>query len=217
LTAEVESLGGLSRDAAAAFTTKVQPLLVNKCGNAGCHGTAADNDFRLNMVRLGSANNRRAAESNLALVLNYVDIHEPHRSPLLEQVRKGHGGAPATLFGGSSGPAQLKVLTEWIESVAHERAAEEARLAKRTPLKKPPRTAVVETTSVEESTPSQAAVIPAVATNEAVPVPHVLASGTRPQNEPKSAAQKPIELPPKRRVDRFDPAAFNEQFGGSQR
>jgi hypothetical protein len=216
LTPEVESLGGLSREAASNFTTKIQPLLMNKCGNAACHGTEADNGFRLNMVRLGSANHRRSSELNLALVMKYVDMHEPHHSPLLENVRKGHGGAPATLFGGSSGPAQLKILSDWVQTVASERAAEEAKLAKRTPLKKAPKTAAVEVASAEKFEPSQAAVIPAVATREAVPVPHVLASATRPDDEAKSAAAKPIELPPKRRVDRFDPQEFNEKFGNTK-
>ncbi|HUQ69654.1 MAG TPA: hypothetical protein VM165_09030 [Planctomycetaceae bacterium] len=216
ISADVESLGGLSKETAATFTTRIQPLLMNKCGNAGCHGVETDNGFRLTPVRFSSPNHRRSAEMNLALVMKLIDTQEPHRSPLLETIRKGHGGAPATLFGGSQGTAQLRTLTDWVQTVAAERVAEEERLAKRTPLKKNSKTPTTsETASVPPKSLSPEPTIQQVSfTTESGPAPHLLASGTRPGDEPKLLA-KPGELAPKRRVDRFDPQAFNERFGNA--
>jgi hypothetical protein len=213
LTPEVESLGGLSKEAAATFTTRIQPLLMNKCGNASCHGTAAENEFRLHMVRIGSANHRRSAEANLALVMKYVDVHDPPRSPLLDKVRKGHGGTPVTLFGGSQGTAQLKLLSDWVDTVSSARVAEEQRLAKRTSLKNKPKPATVEPAVAAAAEDVQPTVQPAAFSTDAAPAPHLLVSGTNPAADPPP---KPIPVPAKRRVDQFAPAAFNEQFGSPQ-
>lgn len=216
LTPEVESLGGLSRETAATFTSKIQPLLMNKCGNAGCHGQSDDNGFRLTGVRFGSANHRRSAEMNLALVLSSIDIHNPNRSPLLQQIRGGHGGAPVTLFGGPQGTAQLKMLTDWVQAVAAERVAEEEKLAKRPPLKSQRGTRPSlpeEATAQPVSEASDQVVIPAGGATEPEQGSVIQLAGATSEPSPGPAEETPEAVAPRRRIDRFDPEEFNARFG----
>jgi hypothetical protein len=218
LTPEVESLGGLSKETAATFTSKIQPLLVNKCGNAGCHGQVDDNGFRLSHVRFGSANHRRLAEMNLALVMKSIDVHNPHNSQILQQIRGGHGGAPVTLFGGPQGAAQLKTLTDWVHAVSAERVAEEQRLAQRTPLK--PR-GVIQTAAAQSSAgydgagPAEPAAN-GVQTASFTTATDLPAPGLPPEPLAVSSPQTP-QAPTRRRIDRFDPEAFNLQYATAPR
>lgn len=120
LVPQAESLGSLSKDAAATFTAKVQPILVNKCGNARCHGVASENAFRLVHVRSGVNSHRIHTERNLAALSPYLDLQHPADSPLLAIPRGSHGGG-ASVFGGAGGERQFDILREWVYSVARER------------------------------------------------------------------------------------------------
>ena len=137
LAPDVESLGGLSPESAAAFTQKIQPLLTNKCGNGSCHGTTASrvesDGFRLHPVRLGAASHRMHTERNLAEVLRYVDLQEPALSPLLTIPRGSHAGTSG-VFNGSTGHGQLKTLREWTKAVAREKQIQEEELSGRPAL-----------------------------------------------------------------------------------
>src|SRR5262249_20312220 len=132
LAAEVESLGGLSNESATAFTQRIQPLLMNKCGNASCHGKSEPNDkrdgFRLNPVRLGTSSHRLYTERNLAEVLRYIDLEEPALSPLVTIPQGAHAGT-AGVFHGTSGNTQLKTLRAWTKTVAEEKQKQEQELA----------------------------------------------------------------------------------------
>ncbi|HUG93517.1 MAG TPA: hypothetical protein VML55_21940 [Planctomycetaceae bacterium] len=115
---EATSLAGLSPDAARMFTERVQPILMNKCGNASCHGPSAENEFRLTRVRLTGGAHRVHAERNLAVTLNYVDRGQPDRSRLLVVPQGNHGRAGRTIFSGPFGGEQLETLREWVRQIA---------------------------------------------------------------------------------------------------
>lgn len=208
---EVEALGGLSRPLAAQFTTRIQPLLVNRCGNAGCHAADSERPFRITHVRIESANHRRASEKNLATTLAQILIDDPLRSPLLTVTRGAHGGLTAPLFDGSTGRDQVQSLQTWVLAVASERQAEAKRLAKVPSLKTPrskgtpgaSETPVRATASVEPMEPAAAA--PVVATPTTDLPAHPAAADT-----PGPGAPLP---PPVRANDAFDPEAFNREFG----
>lgn len=129
LTPDAESLGGLSNESAINFTQRIQPLLMNKCGNASCHGTTTPPEkpdgFHLLPVRSGANANRRYTERNLAEVMRYVDLQQPSLSPLMTLPQGAHGGT-AGVFSGTNGNAQIKMLRTWIKTVAEEKRAEEA-------------------------------------------------------------------------------------------
>lgn len=134
LVPDAESLGGLSNEAAAAFTQRIQPLLMNKCGNASCHGTTTPptkpEGFHLMAVRPGSNGHRLYTERNLAEVLRYVDLEDPSLSPLVAIPQGTHAGT-AGVFNGTSGNGQLKMLRAWIKTVAEEKRTEEEELRSR--------------------------------------------------------------------------------------
>lgn len=129
LTPDAESLGGLSNESAINFTQRIQPLLMNKCGNASCHGTTTPPEkpdgFHLLPVRSGANANRRYTERNLAEVMRYVDMQQPSLSPLMTLPQGAHGGT-AGVFSGTTGNAQIKMLRTWIKTVTEEKRAEEA-------------------------------------------------------------------------------------------
>ncbi len=203
VAAEVESLGGLSKPTAAEFTAKIQPLLINKCANSGCHGGAGTESFRLVHVRLGSPNHRHGAEQNLAAVLKMIDVHEPQQSPLLKATQGAHGGAAFAFFGGANGTIQRELLEKWVKSVVAERKAEAEKHAQRTPLQNkksnasaPAEPAPVQMASAEQGANDPAAVSLAAATSPAEP------------DELPGANRPPRPLP---RHDPFDPEEFNQQ------
>jgi hypothetical protein len=199
---EVEALGGLSRPTAARFTERIQPLLMNKCGGTSCHGSAAQNEFRLTPIRLESRNHRRTSEQNLAQVLKFVDIANPQHSPLLEKPRGAHGGATLAMFSGAQGAEQQKLLRSWVETVSQERRAEDEKLAQVPKLSKKP-AVVTASLEVEDRDPKSSE------TSD-------LSNGDDIESRlPKS--QKTSEVSNAQALDRFDPAEFNRKFGGRKR
>lgn len=113
-----EALGGLPREAAAEFVSKVQPLLVNRCATGGCHGPGAGNTFELVRTKVGKSPPKSYSERNLTAVLERLDLERPLSSPLLVKlrgesksfgVRQSHGGLSVE---------QLQTLRAWIESIS---------------------------------------------------------------------------------------------------
>ena len=134
LQPDVESLGGLSRGVAMQFTSKIQPLLLNKCGNATCHGGASNNGFRLISARIGGNGSRQTTERNLAESLKQLDLQDVAASPLLSVSTGGHGGK-GTIFAGPAGAEQLKLIKIWAKTVAEEKREDAMALANRPTLK----------------------------------------------------------------------------------
>jgi len=135
---EAESLGGLSTDAAIMFTQRIQPLLINKCGNASCHGTTTTaqrprEGFQLLNVRAGTSAHRLYTERNLAEVIRYLDLDDPALSPLVAIPKDAHGGI-STVFVGASGDSQHRMLRDWVKHVAEERRKDEQLAAARPKL-----------------------------------------------------------------------------------
>ncbi|NQV24627.1 MAG: hypothetical protein HQ518_09690 [Rhodopirellula sp.] len=115
---EVQSLSGLSPETAREFVASIQPLLLNKCGNARCHGPAAENDFQLTRLRSGASNSRIVSERNLAAVLNDLQPGQNGRARLLEVIRGSHAGQ--TIFNGRYGAVQMQTLQQWVQVAAKE-------------------------------------------------------------------------------------------------
>jgi hypothetical protein len=114
---EVISLDGLSTSITQDYVRRVQPLLMNKCGNARCHGTAGTSDFRMMPVRLGMSGYRTMTDQNLTMVLSHIDPADPHRSPLLVVPQGTHGGQ-GPIWTGPRAEEQLAELRTWVMRVA---------------------------------------------------------------------------------------------------
>jgi hypothetical protein len=233
---EVESLGGLSNESARAFTQRIQPLLMNKCGNVACHGSTNREDnltgFHLIPVRNGSNSHRLYAERNLAEVMRQIDINEPGHSPLSIVPQGTHAGTSG-IFHGTGGNAQLKTLRAWINSVADEKQAEEQALAARPSIaskakrpvmasSKPPALLdgddgdyVVPAAAV--SKPLQKAVTAHLTEESTPPFRADIQAGLKRVEDEDTAASKSepktnYKDPDKPSDDAFDPNAFNRRF-----
>jgi hypothetical protein len=117
------SLGGLSRETALQFARRIQPLLMNNCTAAGCHGRDSQNGFRLYKISPGKYANRHAAERNLAEVLECIDLKKPRSSRLLTAPRGKHGRRGRPVFAGPRGEEQFAELQKWVTAVAREESA----------------------------------------------------------------------------------------------
>ena len=121
---EARSLAGLSRPVAQAFTRHVQPLLMNKCANGGCHGGKHASSFHLVSAHRGT--NPSIAEKNLAAVLKQINFSDSSASPLLNGLDGTHGGLSTPIFRGRSGSQQMSLLRDWVRLAARDIAPDAA-------------------------------------------------------------------------------------------
>ena len=189
---EVTSLAGLDPEHARVFTERVQPILMNKCGNASCHGPAAENEFRLTRVRLTGGAHRVHSERNLAVTLRYVDQQSPDRSPLLVVPQGNHGRAGRTIFNGPFAHDQLQTLREWVRGVVAAQAAS-------APPSRHPTTAGGNGLSI----------VPQPGNTDPYAIPAGVPSESR--TSPPASAPAPVEP-----ADAFDPEAFNRAAANSE-
>jgi len=108
----------VSRQTFESFARRVQPILVNRCIAADCHGTHGDRQFRLGIPQesMGST-----ARRNLQAVLPYIDRDYPMESPILLALVTPHGGARTAL------PPESHLYTQaaqWVQQVAQELPSE---------------------------------------------------------------------------------------------
>ena len=132
---EATSLSGISREQSAIFVRKIQPILLNKCGNASCHGSAAKSEFRLTQVSRRYGNHRVYAEKNLAEVLRWIDMDDPVRSQLLLKPETEHPQQGMLVFTGSAARKHKQLIQKWISDVVADRIQQDKlrreRLARR--------------------------------------------------------------------------------------
>ena len=119
---EARSLAGLSRSVAQDFTRHVQPILMNKCANAGCHGVRSISSFQLTPSHRGTSVS--IAERNLASVMKQIDLTRPSSSPLLTTLEGNHADSTTPVFRGRSGAVQVKTLRDWVGAVSNDIAPE---------------------------------------------------------------------------------------------
>ncbi len=117
---DVESLQGLSRASAQHFVRRIQPIMMNNCMLAGCHGADTRNGLKLLRVRGGSDGNRSIAEQNLASVLRFVSLDTPKKSPLLLVPDKTHGRRGREVFTGARGAEQSREIRDWVLTLSKE-------------------------------------------------------------------------------------------------
>ncbi|MCE9547928.1 MAG: hypothetical protein K8T25_20850 [Planctomycetia bacterium] len=111
------AIRGLPGPAVEAFSQTVQPLLLNNCATAGCHGPATKSEFQLVRLARGQTPIRRVTQRNLAAVLTYLDMEEPDQSRILTAARQAHGGASAATFPRSD-QAAYRRLAQWVRQVS---------------------------------------------------------------------------------------------------
>jgi hypothetical protein len=107
----------LPPEAMAEFTGRIQPLLVNHCATAGCHGPGAKGDFRLERIPADRAYSRRLSQRNLHAVLELVNREQPTGSPLLARPSQPHGSLNEPVFSEHQ-QEQFQNVVDWVHLVS---------------------------------------------------------------------------------------------------
>lgn len=193
--------GGISSDNHLEFVRRIQPLLVNKCGNATCHGSASTNGLRLHNVRTGRRHQRTLSDENLAITLRFVDADFPLHSPLLRAPQDPENPVHRGVFAGALGSQQVELLSNWIHAAAVDR-----QLAGRT-----------ETAPFEGDSVIQQAGMSQPSTSDP-PGPRII-NIPRDAADPRSPRSSEVlsDILDEERPDAFDPEAFNRRVHGGQR
>lgn len=189
-----ESLGGLSADTAQQFVRRIQPILMNNCAVAQCHGPRDESSFRLERATVGTDASRHTAERNLAAVVRHLDHENPRASGLLAAARGNHGRRGKPLFAGTRGADQLDELRKWVLSAGKEL----------TPTTKGKSTAELATSRSTEASSKEAG----ARTKPAAKGERVTPAEFEVESTSASAAARNDVVPPKP-TDPFDPAEFN--------
>jgi hypothetical protein len=104
---------GLPHKAIENFTQSVQPLLMNNCTTAGCHGPQSTSGLRLQRIPLDLPAGRRLTQRNIYAVLQYVDRENPLASRILTAPAGPHGTAKTAVFTEHQA-MQYKRLVDWV-------------------------------------------------------------------------------------------------------
>jgi hypothetical protein len=98
------------------YTAVIQPILIQRCGNASCHGRDASPDFQLLSPIPGKVPSRRFTQRNLFSTLAHVNKESPDESHLLSMALKSHGPTDLAPFK-SDEDRQYRELAAWVRSV----------------------------------------------------------------------------------------------------
>jgi hypothetical protein len=109
-------LRGMPRAAVETFTQSVQPVLLNHCATAGCHGPQAES-FRLHRVSAGVPTSRRTTQRNLYSALKFINTANPSASRLLSAASQPHGTVPHAIFT-ERDAVQYQHLVDWVNQMA---------------------------------------------------------------------------------------------------
>ena len=201
----VEALGGLPREAANEFVSKVQPLLVNRCATAGCHGPGSDNPFELQRAKLGKGSPKSYSERNLAAVLARIDRDRPASSPLLTKLRGDSKTTGAKPSHGGLSHEQTQIVRNWIVALAH-----------KSPTTTPSRPMIVtnaatksKTLRSEEDSPETDSTTPDKALPLKPPAKNLAADSDADDNVFRQLLRE-------RKPDAFDPDEFNRNAVGER-
>lgn len=110
---EQRSAQGISRTTMQEYIRHTQPIVVNKCGNALCHGEPAHRDFTVLMTR-SNFHESLKSERNLTMILGQINPAQPGTSPLINP--PANVPEHRNLFAGASGAKQRQTLENWIRA-----------------------------------------------------------------------------------------------------
>ncbi len=184
------TLGGLPPETARTFVAKVQPILVNGCGNASCHGTSSQSAFTIQNVRSNNPAFKTLTQRNLETVRNRISIDDPAHSELLTKPQQaGHGGSRRPIISAT----QLRTLQAWAIDAARTMPRDEQQATDEVPT-------LVLTSNEQEA---------AVSTAEVRVPPHE----TDTPAGRRDVADVLRNAIAEERADAFDPREFNRRFG----
>lgn len=123
--------------ALAHFANPIQPLLINRCGNAGCHRSPTDANWQLSHLGIGVRTPARLTRLNLAATLGQIESSSPQTSPLLRYATMAHAGrGDAPLKRGDE--SAIESLRDWVTQVADWESGHDSDVAAKIPAPSQP-------------------------------------------------------------------------------
>lgn len=203
------SASTISREAQIIYMRKVQPLMMNKCGNAHCHGGDKGGSLQLKLARFDSPGLKLASAHNQEVILRHVDFEHPERSPLLVEPSE-NSAHHKNLFFGPRNQAQFDIIDQWVKMVVaeHRPNAPQKSSSPQVARQAAPSSGIMQTSATVETPIAAPQLLP-----PGIPQPAPLAPGLR---------TEPVPTPPDRllreevqkslRPDMFDPEEFNRMM-----
>ena len=99
------------------FASQLQPLLLNRCAVAGCHGPNPRSSYQLITARWTKTIPQNITLRNLYNSLQFVNFAKPEDSAILTLATSPHGGLKLPLVSLKQEPGQLKTLVNWVRIV----------------------------------------------------------------------------------------------------
>ncbi len=200
----------LASDALVHFTSRVQPILINRCGNNGCHRSPSQSQWQLTHMGVQVRPPARMTRLNLVATLALIDRAQPDNSDLLRYALQPHGGRREPPLRASDDVA-LEALRQWTQTAINSHSGEQ--WAPLTPLGEMPAHAAAVVPAGLNQPPAGAAVQQAGFVDDAAigePPPLVPPSPQQLRPITPGAAPRPTRLPP---IDNpFDPEIFNRHY-----
>ena len=112
----------LSAKAFAAYTTIVQPLLLNRCATAGCHGDTGTERFHLESDGISRRLTASQTRQNLDMVLQHVLRQDFESSPIFVFATKAHGGLDVPPLG-LRDKAAIESLRTWLRELSEDQVS----------------------------------------------------------------------------------------------
>ncbi|MCA9212523.1 MAG: hypothetical protein KDB27_05635 [Planctomycetales bacterium] len=202
-----DSLDGVPGAVVSEFKRSVQPIFVNRCGQAACHGSATQSDFKLSVHR-NRVFGREMTGRNLEIVLSHLENGPLERSKLLKMARTPHGPLRAAPIG-THEFEMYKTIVSWAQKAVNEKRATVQPASLPTPI-----------TSNSKSPPTVARVTSVLPANHADnnedssdrdDIGQVSLLDPTVDDVPISnESSSPIESDPPTQADPFDPSVFNK-------
>lgn len=201
-------VASLPPNAVEMFTDRVQPLLVNHCGSAGCHGHTSGAGFRLLRMPGKGLPSRRLTQRNLHAAISALDREDFANSPLLVKSLEPHGEMTTPVFAGSDA-LKYRQIAAWARYAASPaRPRPESLSDNRRPLRnmraigRPGE----EAARGEEKVADEAGA--AEVTDDELSADAEPQDGAAESSTARGDRPDDLHLP----ADPFDPAPFNERF-----
>lgn len=87
----------VSEDSIRLFRSHLQPILIQKCGQSGCHGMQANNELKL--IRPTASSVRKTAESNITSLKAFIDSSDSTQTTLWKKATQAHGNQRTAALG----------------------------------------------------------------------------------------------------------------------
>ncbi|QGJ69879.1 Hypothetical protein PBC10988_15660 [Planctomycetales bacterium 10988] len=208
----------LPEGAMAYYTQRVQPLLLNHCSTAQCHGSFSEAKWQLWRMPPDQPPQLRLSQRNLQETLNWIDSSDYTSSPLLTKAIEAHGGS-------EKAPMEIKdregyrALAYWVQYVANSKAvATVQQINEQGEATSPTNTASTsslpatqQTSAVEENSTPPIPRTDSIPINVEAPEREQRGLTIEEQLAQPHTPKAPASFTPK---DPFDPEVFNRRYHG---